>query len=239
MLATIIISLIVMLILFFVYREYRNEKQYQETRKQKKRTPPNVSKPQVKRTPAQSKPKPKPSPYRPQSSTQERVKPEPSKSAPQTAQKADKQTDKKVTTESLKPKEVAKTVTPEKVKEEEQAQKSVTLPRCQYPKFSHERLVGMGFSETEAKAYVAELITQIETEMPQLKAAIEAQDFEKMDHITHSIKGSSSTIGSGGISDLINEFNHYVQTGKEKRVAEAYFKHLQHYYTELKAQYPA
>ena len=207
MLSTIIISLIVMFILFFVYREYRNEKKYQEVRTEKKHTRKNVVTPSVKKTSSHPSPKPKPAVKKETKVPTVERTPTPQKSQPQT----------------IKPKETVE----------------VELPSCQYPKFSHERLVSMGFSEAEAIEYAVELIKQIEMEMPPLKEAIANKDFEKIDHITHSIKGSSSTIGSGGISDLIDDFSLYIQTGKEQKITEAYFKHLERYYKDLKAQYQA
>jgi len=200
--ATIIISLIVVVILFFVYREYRNEKKYQETRKEKKHTRKNVVTPSVKKTSSDLTPKPKPA-----------VK-------------------KKTKVSTVEPEP-----TPKKNRLEVITEKEIELPSCQYPKFSYERLVGMGFSEAEALEYVTELIAQIETEIPLLEEAIKNKDFEKIEQITHNIKGSSSTIGSGGISDLINDLYFYVQTGKEQEVVQAYFKHLKKYYTDLKSQY--
>ena len=232
MLATIIISLFVLLILFFVFREYRNEKNYQKTRHEKLHKPKAPKQNSYsQKTQSQKKPASHnisaPTPTR--TTPQPTEKPEPSikKPAPVTVKPK----------ERIVPEEAVVPKMPEAAEAKETIEKKTELPSCEYPKFSHERLVGMGFSEAEALEYVTELITQIETEMPALKEAIANKDFEKVEHITHSIKGSSSTIGSGGVSDLIDAFSFYVQTGEDQEVAECYYKHLERYYNDLKKQY--
>jgi HPt (histidine-containing phosphotransfer) domain-containing protein len=95
----------------------------------------------------------------------------------------------------------------------------------------------MGLGEDEAVEFVKELIPQIKIHIPLIKEAMEASDFHNMERLTHSIKGSSTTVGSGGISDLLVEYNTYLKTGKELPVVEAYFKHLNHYCNELEKEY--
>ena len=58
-----------------------------------------------------------------------------------------------------------------------------------------------------------------------------------MEELTHSIKGSATNLGTGGISDLIVDYDTYLKTGAEPAIAEAYFEHLNHYYEKLKEQY--
>ena len=113
----------------------------------------------------------------------------------------------------------------------------IDLPECKYPKFDYSRLLKMGLGEDEAVEFVKELIPQIKTQIPLIKEAMEASDFHNMERLTHSIKGSSTTVGSGGISDLLAEFNTYLKTGKEILVLEAYFKHLEYYCEELEKEY--
>ncbi len=114
----------------------------------------------------------------------------------------------------------------------------INLPECLYPKFNHSRLLDMGLSPDEAKEFVSELIPQIEVQIPLIKKAMNISDFHNMERLTHSIKGSSTSVGTGGISDLLVDFNTYLKTGSELAIAEAYFNHLNHYYKELKIQYP-
>jgi chemotaxis protein histidine kinase CheA len=66
---------------------------------------------------------------------------------------------------------------------------------------------------------------------------MDKEDFHSMEKLTHSIKGSSTTVGTGGVSDLLSEFNTYLKTGKDVPVAEVYFKHLNRYTDELEKQF--
>lgn len=111
------------------------------------------------------------------------------------------------------------------------------LPEANYPKFSHIRLVEMGLSDEEAKEFVGELIPQIEAEFPRIEKAIQDLDFHQMERLTHGIKGSATNLGTGGVSDLLIEYNTYLKTGTDIDIAKAYFEHLIHYSNELKAQY--
>ncbi len=120
------------------------------------------------------------------------------------------------------------------VKKEE---KKYDLPACEYPKFDYSRLLKMGLSEEEAIEFGKELIPQIKAQIPLIKEAMGKEDFHTMERLTHSIKGSSTTVGTGGISDLLSEFNTYLKTGKEIAVAEAYFKHLNRYAEALEKQF--
>lgn len=111
------------------------------------------------------------------------------------------------------------------------------LPEGKYPNFTHIRLVEMGLSDEEAKEFVAELIPQIETQFPLIEKAILELDFHQMERLTHGIKGSATNLGTGGVSDLLVEYNTYLKTGTDIDIAKAYLNHLVHYHNELKAQY--
>jgi len=111
------------------------------------------------------------------------------------------------------------------------------LPEANYPQFTHVRLVEMGLSDEEAKEFVGELIPQLEVEIPLIEAAIQDGDFHKIERLTHGIKGSASNLGTGGVSDLLTEYNTYLKTGTDTDIAKAYLEHLVHYTNELKAQY--
>jgi len=115
--------------------------------------------------------------------------------------------------------------------------KIITISLADYPRFDHSRLIEMGLSKEEAKEFVAELIPQIGAQIPLIKEAMAISDFHNIEQLTHSIKGSSTTVGTGGISDLLADFNTYIKTGKEAAIIEAYFEQLNHYYEELKEQY--
>ena len=118
---------------------------------------------------------------------------------------------------------------PEKIEKE--------LPQANYPTFSHQRLIDMGLSDDEAKEFVQELIPQLELQIPLIEEVLNSSDFHQMERLTHSIKGSATNIGTGGISDLLTEWNTYLKTGTDIDIAKTYFEHLTHYTQELKAQY--
>lgn len=111
------------------------------------------------------------------------------------------------------------------------------LPEANYPPFTHVRLVEMGLSDEEAKEFVGELIPQLEVEIPLIEAAIQDGDLHKIERLTHGIKGSATNLGTGGVSDLLVEYNTYLKTGTDIDIAKAYLEHLVHYTNELKAQY--
>jgi len=109
--------------------------------------------------------------------------------------------------------------------------------KCEYPHFNYNRLLEMGLSEEEAQEFVQELIPQIGEQIPLIDEAMKIPDFHKMERLTHSIKGSSTNIGTGGVSDLLVDYNTYLKKGEEIRIAQAYQKHLKHYYQKLKEQF--
>ena len=95
----------------------------------------------------------------------------------------------------------------------------------------------MGLSDEEAQEFVSELIPQIEAEFPLIEEAMKTQDFHQMERLTHGIKGSATNLGTGGVSDLLTDFNTYLKAGTDTDIAQAYFEHLIHYTDELKTQY--
>jgi hypothetical protein len=111
------------------------------------------------------------------------------------------------------------------------------LPTCTYPQFTHSRLVEMGLSDEEAKEFVQELIPQLEEQIPLIEEALNTSDYHQMERLTHSIKGSTTNLGTGGVSDLLIEGNTYLKTGTDYDIAKVYFESLKHYTKELKEQY--
>ena len=216
MYAFIVIVIFLLILAIIVYREYKNEKSYQEERKErhavdkkKKRT--------VKKSPKHI------SSYTPKKPLQQKLD-----SAIQTVERASRE--KK--TQNV---EIQK----QKVTEKDIQKNNLDMPKYNYVQFNHSRLVKMGFSDTEAKEFVLELIPQIASQMPSLQEAIEKKDLALIDEITHDIKGASGNIGSGGITDLMNDLNTYIKKGDDTEVLQAYYKHVEHYYKELKQQYQA
>jgi hypothetical protein len=113
----------------------------------------------------------------------------------------------------------------------------VELPEDNYAPFSHQRLLDMGLSDDDAKAFVSELVPQIEEQIPQIEEALEAEDFHKMERLTHSIKGSSTNVGTGGVADVLVDYNTYLKSGDNKAVAARYLEILKTYLDKLKAHY--
>jgi len=247
MYALIGISVIVFIIAIIVYAEYKNEKAYQEERKRR----------------AEERKKVKP-PYSPKEKLQKPLqkKKEISEKRKETVPGAKKRPAKTKTPKAedvyaLKehpPVEKTKTaitekepVAPEKekkvskpaIKKEipKKEEKKPELPSCKYPPFNYSRLIDMGLSEEEAIAFTKELIPQINAQIPLIKEAMEKKDYHQMERLTHSIKGSSTTVGTGGISDLLIECNTYLKSGTDPLIANAYFEHLVHYAKELERQF--
>jgi HPt (histidine-containing phosphotransfer) domain-containing protein len=208
-------------IILFVYLEYRNEKKYQEERRQKR---PSVKKEEK---------KPLRKPTKVPSAKELEAKKEQEKKLEEKKLEEKRLEEKRLEEKRLEEKRLEE----KKLEEKKQELKSTTVSLADYPKFDHSRLMEMGLSEEEAKEFVAELIPQIGAQIPLIKEAIAISDFHDLEQLTHSIKGSSSTVGTGGISDLLDDFNTYLKTGKEPTIIEAYFEHLKHYYEELKRQY--
>jgi len=115
--------------------------------------------------------------------------------------------------------------------------KSPSEPKTKYPQFTHARLVDMGFSDDEAEEFVTELIPQIETQIPLIHEAIKSSDFYQVERLTHHIKGSATNIGTGGVSDLLVEYNTYLKRGTDITIVKSYFQDLIQYTKELKLQY--
>jgi len=186
MLSISILSIFVLLVILIIVFEIKNERTYQELRRQKRQN-------------THKKPPDK----------------------------------EKIPSQSTISQTVAPTEDVESIHEEDKK----PLPQCNYPQFTHIRLVEMGLSEEEAKEFVQELIPQIEIQIPLIEDVLATPDFHQMERLTHSIKGSATNLGTGGVSDLLVECNTYLKTGTDFDIANAYFGYLKHYTKELRKQY--
>jgi hypothetical protein len=134
-----------------------------------------------------------------------------------------------------------RSTSPKKDEQDKDKQHTTTptpsLPKANYVEFTHQRLIDMGLTNEESIAFVLELIPQIESQLPLIKASLSKYDYHAIERLTHSIKGSATNIGIGGVSDLLVDYNTYLKTGSGFSIAEAYFKHLIYYTDELKSQY--
>jgi len=234
MIGYIIVSVFVLILVLFVYLEYKNEKRYQEERRQKRQ---NIKKEEKKPV---IKPKKVPSTKELEEKEVQEKRAEQKKRLEEQRLQEQRLEEKRLQEKKLEPELTPKPVVTE-IKTETieviEKPKTITVSLGKYPKFDHSRLLEMGLSQKEAKEFVAELIPQIETQIPLIKEAMAISDFHNMERLTHSIKGSSTTVGTGGISDLLVDFNTYLKTGTELAIAEAYLEQLNHYCEELKEQY--
>ena len=88
----------------------------------------------------------------------------------------------------------------------------VPIPTKEHPKFNNSRAVNeMGMSQEEADALVEELVKAIEAEIPRIEEALKKREIKILEEIIHKITGSSSTLGSGGISSALISFYTAVQ----------------------------
>ncbi len=233
MFASVVIGVIVLIIAIIVYVEYKNEKTYQKERKRRseeRRRPKQPRKPEEKiQKPVQKK----------ETTVNRRRAPTPDAKKPVTpVVKKEENKTSPVKDDVVKPSEEKKTPKEEIVSAAvEKKEKTYDLPACEYPRFDYSRLLKMGLSKDEAIEFIKELIPQLKTQMPLIKEALDKGDFHTMERLTHSLKGSSTTVGTGGVSDLLVEYNTYLKTGKDVPIAEAYFKYLNRYTDELEKQF--
>ncbi len=253
MYALVGISIFILIVAYIIYSEYKNEKVYQEERKRRSnerkhnKAPYNpkekIQKPHLNKKEKAVKRK-QHTPGAKEKTTPEQIKKEKDLSQSYALKESESEDTRQVTQQPIPEKKVIPEVIteeiPEVIKEvitEKPVEKTYDLPACKYPAFDYSRLIGMGLAEDEAIEFTKELIPQIKTQIPLIKEALIKEDFHLMEKLTHSIKGSSTTVGTGGVSDLLVEFNTYLKTGKEIPIAEAYFDHLTRYAEELEKQF--
>ena len=245
MYALIIVAIFIFIVAVIVYLEYRNEKNYQAERTKRKEERKSTKAPYDPKEKVQ-----KPKLDKKEKEAKRKATTPGAKEKPQTKRKQETSTtdayalkdDAKYVKKVPSAKELREAEEQEKLeaeKPEPEITKPIELPQCKYPEFDYSRLVGMGLSEDEAVEFIQELIPQIGTQIPLIQEAMDKEDFYSMERLTHSIKGSSTTVGSGGVSDLLVEYNTYLKTGEELEIAKEYHKHLKYYYEALKTQYAA
>ncbi len=107
-----------------------------------------------------------------------------------------------------------------------------------YEPFTHSRLVeSMGLSSEEADEFVLELIHQLESAIEELDRKIKEGDFVEIEHITHGLKGAALNIGSGGVADILVDYNTQMKEGSDIETAMAYQDLLRHAVSDLKIEY--
>lgn len=109
-----------------------------------------------------------------------------------------------------------------------------------YPEFNNARAVEqLGLSQEEADLFIGELVTQIEEEIPNLDAALEANDVERLEKVSHMLKGSATSLGEGGVADVLVAFNTYCKTGKDPKILREHLENLRYYFGKLKEKFAA
>lgn len=107
-----------------------------------------------------------------------------------------------------------------------------------YPTYSNQRAIDqLGLTQEEADEFVVELIGQIEAEIPNLKSAVAEGDIEKIERVSHMLKGSATSLGEGGIADQLVEFNTYCKHGSDPKVVEGFMKTFHREFAALKTQF--
>lgn len=123
---------------------------------------------------------------------------------------------------------------------DEGIRESVTASIKEFPEFSNERAMEqLGLSRDEADLFVAELIKQIEDEIPNLEAALQSNDMTLLEESTHLLKGSAVNLGEGGVADVLVEFNTYCKAGSDPDVLHDHMENLRYYLGELKEKFGA
>ena len=94
-------------------------------------------------------------------------------------------------------------------------------------------------SGTEADTSVLELVTQIEEALPELEAAAEAADTERLASVLHKLEASASSLGEGGVADLMAEFSTYCESGDDPQTLKTYLQDLRYHAEQLKSAFGA
>ena len=94
-----------------------------------------------------------------------------------------------------------------------------------------------GLSKEEADDFIVDLIQQIDDEMPGLEDAVSANDNQKIEDISHMVKGSATNLGTGGVADVLVDFNTYMKTDSDPSVIAGHMRNLRRALKELKEQF--
>jgi len=112
---------------------------------------------------------------------------------------------------------------------------TTVIPTKQYAPYSNSRAVEeMGLTQEEADLFEKDLVTAIEAEIPKIEKAILASDYKTIEEIVHTITGSSSTLGSGGVSSALISFYAAVQHRDSFKTLYIHLQNLKYYISELK-----
>lgn len=114
----------------------------------------------------------------------------------------------------------------------------IEIPTKRYPKYDNSRAVNeMGLTQEEADGFVHELAKAIEAEIPRIEESILGSEYKPVEEIVHTITGSSSTLGSGGIASALISFYTAVQHRDSFQKLYVHLQNVKYYLDELKTQY--
>ena len=121
-----------------------------------------------------------------------------------------------------------------------EAEEAPAFEPTPYPEFDNARAVEqLGLSQEEADMFIFELVTQIEEEIPNLDAAIAANDVDRLEKVSHMLKGSATSLGEGGVADVLVAFNTYCKDGNDPQVIKDHMENLRYYFGKLKEKFVA
>ncbi len=114
----------------------------------------------------------------------------------------------------------------------------IDIPTKTYPKYNNARAVNeMGLTQAEADSFVHDLAHVIETELPRIEEAILGSDYKTVEEIVHTITGSASTLGTGGVSSAFISFYTAVQHRDKFQQLYVHLQNIKFYLAELKEDF--
>lgn len=114
---------------------------------------------------------------------------------------------------------------------------NIAIPTKQYDVYDNSRAVEeMGLTQEEADGFVVDLVKAIQAEIPKIEASILKGDYKSVEEIVHTITGSSSTLGSGGVSSALICFYTAVQHRDSLDELYVHLQNLKYYIKELDEQ---
>jgi len=114
---------------------------------------------------------------------------------------------------------------------------NIEIPTKQYDIYDNSRAVEeMGLTQEEADGFVLDLVKAIQAEIPKIEASILKGDYKDVEEIVHTITGSSSTLGSGGVSSALISFYTAVQHRDSLDDLYVHLQNLKYYIQELNDQ---
>lgn len=94
-----------------------------------------------------------------------------------------------------------------------------------------------GLSKEDADDFIVDLIHQIEDVTPSLEEAVRTNDNRKIEEISHMVKGSATNLGTGGIADVLVDFNTYMKTANDPAVIARHMNNFRVALKQLKEQF--